>query len=230
MYKRLLITALHDTSGVNSFKDDALWSNLYQTLRMPVRYWVYGHMVPSWIGQEEEIIEDIIQETLVRTLNYLQKRDLEQSTTVKSLPHFCKTIALNYSKDLWRHDCRYLKSVSDQPREYNIFILEIIEDPQDVVVERICQEEVLKSVAGIISTFPRKQKACLLTDLALHTDFHGPPTPLQQAFLEAGIRLEDYQQPLPKNAVERNRYLTSLSTAYKRLKKVISDTVQQIQG
>jgi hypothetical protein len=42
---------------------------------------------------------------------------------------------------------------------------------------------------------------------------------LQKAFLEVGIRLQDYQQPLPKDAVERSRHASNVSLAFARTRE-----------
>jgi len=105
--------------------------------------------------------------------------------------------------------------------DVSIFLLEIVVDPQEIAIERISQDEVFASVARIINQFPAKQRRALLADLARRMDLRGHPTALQQAFLNEGIQLEDYQQPLSEDAGERNRYLSALSTAYKRLRSIV---------
>jgi hypothetical protein len=49
----------------------------------------------------------------------------------------------------------------------------------------------------------------------------GQPTALQQAFLDVGIRLQDYQGLLPNDPVAKSRHASLLSLAYKRLAQVI---------
>ena len=193
------------------------WAGLYQALNTSVEYWVYAHMVPSWVGQEEDLVSDIVQETIVRVWDYLCRQEREQVVPVKSLPNFCRTVAINYGRDLQRHDKR-LKRADSQDQEY-IAVYRMVED---VAVEYMYQNELFVFVAAVIRDFPEKQRNALLTDLACHTDFHGPPTLLQQTFLRVGIQLKDYQQPLPKGATGRNRYLSLLSIAYKRLRNVMS--------
>lgn len=201
------------------YEKDAIWYSLYQMLRKPVRHWVYTHKVPSWIGQEDDIIEDIIQETVLRTWRYCHEREQKQTTSVNSLPQFSKTVACNYYKDLRRRDCHLIPTKSLQ-LEY-ILVLEMAEDPQNIVTEHVWQNELFVSIANTIAKFPTKQRKALLTDLACRMDFHGPPTPLQRAFLHEGIRLEEFQHLPSKDAGERNRYLSALSTAYKRLRSIM---------
>src|SRR5205823_4144548 len=87
----------------------------------------------------------------------------------------------------------------------------------DVVCESIDQELLLTQVARGIARFPEKQRKALLIDLANRMSFDTQPTPLQKAFLEEGIRLELYRQPLPASAQERSRHVSLLNHAYKRV-------------
>jgi hypothetical protein len=71
----------------------------------------------------------------------------------------------------------------------------------------------------------QKQRIALLIDLANRMDFDVRPTPLQKAFLEVGIRLQDYQQPIPKVPVERSRHASNTSLAYKRIQNWSRDNI-----
>lgn len=198
-------------------EDEAIWDHLYQALKTTVKYWVSTHKPPSWVGQEDDVVEDIIQETILRAWNYQRKVEHGQVPPVKSLLRYCKTIALNYSKDLWRRDCRLVPSRDT----YHVLIITMTEDPQEIAVERAWLQEVFLYVAHAIRKFPAKQQKALLTDLASRMDFCESSTPLQRAFLQVGIQLEDYQRPPSRDAGERNRYFSCLSTAYKKLKEVV---------
>ena len=62
-------------------------------------------------------------------------------------------------------------------------------------------------------------RTALLIDLANRMAFDAQPTALQKAFLEVGIRLQDYQQPPPKDTVGRSRHASNVSLAYKRTRE-----------
>jgi hypothetical protein len=90
-------------------------------------------------------------------------------------------------------------------------------DPAEVSIEQTYQEWLFTLLARKIATFPEKQRVALLIDLANRMCFDTHPTPLQQAFLQVGIRLQEYQQPGPRDPVGRNRHASLVSQAYKRL-------------
>lgn len=50
-----------------------LWEQLYPLLRTRVRHLVNRLTIPVWHGQEEDLIEDIVQETMRRTLERWRK-------------------------------------------------------------------------------------------------------------------------------------------------------------
>jgi hypothetical protein len=72
-------------------------------------------------------------------------------------------------------------------------------------------------VAREAAAFPDKQRRAILTDIAIRMHFGRRQTPLQQAFLEAGIDLREYRQALPSNPRERIRHAALVSYAYKRV-------------
>jgi RNA polymerase sigma factor (sigma-70 family) len=196
--------------------NDVTWDILYQTLRPSIRYWVYRHMVPSWLGQEEDVINDIIQEALFRTWKHLQKVRVGEAPVIASLPHFCRAIATNYATDLQRREVREYRGIDVENISFGCFI--VYETIEDIATDRLCQEELYALIAEQIKCFPQKQREVLLTDLAQHTDFDGPLTHLQRALLQNDICLANYQKPPHQDAAARNRYWSLLSIAYKRLR------------
>src|SRR5437870_4648634 len=58
-----------DFSDPNScdLKSDTTWETLYRFLTRRVRVWIQSSHVSLWYGQEEDIVADIVQETVVRT-------------------------------------------------------------------------------------------------------------------------------------------------------------------
>src|SRR6266581_8544241 len=78
-------------------------AELYPFLLSQVRRWVYSYSVPSWREQEEDVVKDIVQEAVVRTLNYIRRAEYRK-TMLKSLAHISITFARNYYLDLRRQD------------------------------------------------------------------------------------------------------------------------------
>ena len=80
-------------------------------------------------------------------------------------------------------------------------------------------------LAREIVKFPCKQRKALLVDLANRMSFETKPTVLQKAFLNVGIQLEEYRQPLPESVKERSRDAALLHYAYKRIAQ-LGDVLQ----
>jgi len=87
----------------------------------------------------------------------------------------------------------------------------------EAIYDNAFEEWHFDRLANEIADIPIKPRTALLTDLANRMHFNDRPTPLQHAFLQVGIRLQDYQRSLPKNPVERNSYLALLHLAYEQI-------------
>lgn len=88
-------------------------------------------------------------------------------------------------------------------------------DLAEAGVENVYLEMLFRLVAREVVTFSDKQRRAILMDLASRMHFDRHPTPLQQAFLDAGIDLREYQQALPLSPLERSRHTALVSCAYK---------------
>jgi DNA-directed RNA polymerase specialized sigma24 family protein len=215
--------ALHsnssDPSRCGTFSD-ATWENLYTTLRSPVRRWVYTSGISSWLGQEEDITEEIVQESISRTFERSLRLHDSEETVLRSPEAMAYTIARNYYNDLRRREGRIDRFGTDENAYRNIAGADLIE----LALEGMYQQWILERAAYEISTFPEKQRRALLVDLAKHTDFDEPPTALQQVLLTVDIRLQDYRQSRLADQVMRSRHAALLSVAYRRLREAHVDT------
>ncbi len=193
---------------------------LYTELRALVRYLVGCARVPSWEGQQSDIVEDVVQETMRRLLERVRKGESGEKPPVQSLKHMMLAIAHNYYRDLQRHDCRLSRwqtsEAAPSPSRSSIGSSEPV-PLLDVVTETVYHERLFGLVAQEIGQFPNKQRTALLVDLANLMHFDEAPTPLQTAFSRAGIQLQQYQQPLPEDPRDRSRHTSLLSHAYKRV-------------
>jgi DNA-directed RNA polymerase specialized sigma24 family protein len=204
-------------ADLNDLTNEITWRNLTLSLGPFVRSLVYSFRVSSWRGQEEDIIEDIVQETATRIIERAQKAERGEAHPIHSLSHMITIVALNYCRDLRRRDLRLSRMQPDQ------YMLEVRvnkgDQPHmfDAICEGVDQEMLLTRVAWEIAHFPEKQRKALLIDLANRMCFDLRPTPLQKAFLEAGIQLEQYCRPLPTDARERSQHVSLLNYAYKRV-------------
>ena len=60
-------------------------------------------------------------------------------------------------------------------------------------------------------------REAMLIDIAMRMDFGSKPTPLQAAFLEVGIQLQDYAGLLPHDPFMRSRHASLVSLGYRKL-------------
>jgi hypothetical protein len=121
-----------------------------------------------------------------------------------------------------RRDCRFTRSLSATSKEVEESHLESAEqiNLSDLATEAVYQEELFTLLAREIALFPGKQRRALYIDLANSMSFEEQPTPLQKAFLNIGIYLEEYQQPRPDDVKERTRFASLLYHAYRRLAQI----------
>ncbi len=209
-----------DTQVVDLQRDDArseaIWKELYPSLLSFARYFVFSLNVSSWYGQEEDIIQDVAQETVRRLLECLQKAERGERPPIQSLKSMMIVIAQNYCRDMNRHDRRISRTAFGTPEapdheENDLATL------TDVVVENVFQESLFLLLAQEIARFPRKLGQALLIDLASRMAFEEEPTTLQRAFLEVGIQLQDYQNRLSDHPRDRKNHAALLHYAYKRI-------------
>ena len=196
---------------------EATWNDLYVSLRPYAGFLVYSFHLPSWYGQEEETVDDIVQETMRRIVEHVRKAERGEAAPIHSLKGLMTVIARNYCKDLWRSEYKYSPM---RPQEYTpeLSSAESVHPGSlDVAIEQAYLESLFELIAREIANFPDKQRKALLIDLANRMDFDAQPTPLQKAFLKVGIQLQQYQLPLPHSARERSRHTSILYIAYQRV-------------
>ncbi|HLQ30959.1 MAG TPA: hypothetical protein VK140_17115 [Ktedonobacteraceae bacterium] len=202
---------------------DTTWQKLSLLLRPLVKHWVYSSHVPSWKGQEFDIVDDILQESIVRILKYAKKANCGEVPPIESLEHISTVIAHNCCKDMRRKDQRLTRLTSDERMSERHVVMSSQYDALDaseIALDNLFREWLYVKLSQDIAKFPEKQRRALLVDLANLMHFDQEHTPLQQAFLNQKIRLQDYQQPLPVNSVERTRHSALLSLALKRVGKL----------
>ena len=199
------------------FKDEE-WENLYPLLRTRVARWVRFTRVPLWTKQREEIIEDIVQDALLKIFAYEQKVERGEARSIDSLESICAVTAYHCYVDALRRDRNVVPLIQDalEPGAYVIRGFDV--DPSELAVENIYHELVFIQAASWIVCLPDKQRIALLIDLA-NRMFFDPfrSTPLQKALASVGIDMHDYKKPLPGDKQARARHAAHLSLAYKRL-------------
>jgi DNA-directed RNA polymerase specialized sigma24 family protein len=200
--------------------EEHTWQKLYTVLRPPATLYVHMYAIPSWKGQVCDLVDDVVQETVIRMYGQTQKFATEEHTSIRSLEAFCHTIARNYCRDLWRKERRLSHFPEDNYTSDALTSAFVDEDQFEDVLDKLATMAIILVVARIIAAFPEKQRTALLIDQARYTDFRGEPSTLQQALAQVGIRLQDYQHALPATQAERLRHNSLVSIAYKRLREV----------
>ncbi len=196
------------------------WTEYYPRLLAVARRLVYMYRIPAWYGQEENLAEDVTQETVRRMLERIQKAYRKEAPPINSPEHMAAIIARNYVLDLRRHDYRMVRLSADNDT-YDIGIdTNELESMSEIVTEHVYHEWLFLQVALEIAHLPSKQRKAILIDLANLTSFNTEPAPLQAALLAVGIDLQEHQQPLFENPVERARHASLLSLAYKRVTQI----------
>lgn len=192
------------------------WIEYYPALFSLARRFVYLYHLPIWRGQEEDLVKDIAQETVKRLIERLQKVERGETAPIIFIERMMMVIARNYVLDLRRRDYRMIHLADASVLEANANA-KGDESVLERVTEHLYHQWLFLQIAQGIAQLPRKQRKAILIDLANRTSFGVEPTPLETALSSVNIDLQDYQQPLPENPVERARYASLVSLAYKRV-------------
>lgn len=207
------------TGETPAMPDEATWNALYYGLQRFVTTLVQNFPVPAWKGQESDVVADIVQESIRKVFERLQKAQQGYAEPIQSLKQMSATIAYNTYRDFRRRD-RRLCHITDPQTKVTVQGVDKAEHPLEYVSEQLYQEYIFAHIAQDIVTFPPKQQRALLTDLANRMYFNNGITPLQSALQQAGIAIQTYQRTLPEDKTERYRYASILNHAYKRVRTI----------
>src|SRR5690348_10570154 len=136
---------------------DAIWQDLYPVLRSFAHRLVFSLRVPSWRGQEDDVAEDIVQETACRLIEYAQKVEQGEAIAIVVIERFMKVVASNYGRDLRRRDHRLMRMGSESNTCEDTIVRDSI-DPAEEAIENVYQEWLFTQVARTIARFPAKQR------------------------------------------------------------------------
>jgi len=195
-------------------ESELVWSELYPQLRSLAKHLVYSFHVPVWQGQEEDFTDDIVQETVRRAIERIQRSERGESAPIHALKSMLFVILSNYCKDLRRHDLRLIHIWPNESANENLLVNATLDED---AADEVYDEALFRLLAQEIAKFPKKQQRALLIDLAKRTYYGEEPTPLQEALLAVGIDLREYQQMFLESAGERYRHSSLLCHAYKRI-------------
>ncbi len=204
------------------------WAALYPALTRSVRSYVLHQDVSCWQGQEEDIVRDIVQYTIVRLYLYLEQVRRGEAQPIVSLERFGKAIASNYCKDLRRKEERLLHpQQNEESKELEAWLYDEANQPE-AIIEQVSLSISLQIAVCIIAELSAKQQHAVLVDLAKYTDFGDEPGALERAFQDIGIAFRAYQHLAPVDPVLKNRHASSLSIAYKKIHELALARLREI--
>ena len=206
-------------------ENNLVWVELFTSLNLLAKKRIYNADLKSWRGQERDLSEDVAQEAIVRTFLQIQKVQKGEAKPILSLFHFSKKVATNHLHDIARKDFRLVRPSNDIAIQEKL-IADGWVDPTESVLDDIENASLFTLIAQVIMDFPIKQRTALLIDLAKLSPGGTSSSPLQQALEKVGIRLDVYRALSPKTSVEKGRHAALLSTAYRRVRKVVRNRLQ----
>lgn len=191
---------------------------LYSLLRPRVKKWIYDYELPSWRGQEDDVIEDVLQDMFVKLIKQERKIEQGQAESLTSIEALSYVIARNCCRDRWRKDRKLTRFPEDEYKLEEMFSRSNWIDPAEVALDNVYSEWLFLKVSYNIAKFSSKKRKALLIDLAGLMYFDDQLTSLQKALWQQGIQMRDYQGKKPVTPHEKSRHSSLLSLAYKQLK------------
>jgi DNA-directed RNA polymerase specialized sigma24 family protein len=208
---------IHQISSEYQVSSSANWHTLYRQLTVIVTRWVRSANLPTWKAQREDIIDEIVQETMMKVLKRIRRGESGELSPVYSVEGLCVRVAYNIFIDMVRHDRRLVPIASESWDEAPYNVPDDGKDCSEVAVENVYTASLFGQVAVAIQAFPSKLRAALIIDLVSRMSFDGEATPLQQALLSAGIVLEQYRGQRSSDPVARSRQASLASLGYKKI-------------
>jgi hypothetical protein len=200
------------------YDDDSSWTELRSWLTFQVSGQVFNSHISDWQGQENEIIDDIVSESIIHLIERLEKANAGNADPIDTLYPFARQVAFHCFIDLVRKDGRKVRfSQISSECEEGAGIELILPGVEDATLNAVYYEQLCKLIAREIVTFPEKQKKAMLRDHAKRILYMADPLPLLRAYEGVGIQLTDYLNYAPTNEVEKRRHSSLLHCAYQRL-------------
>lgn len=198
---------------------EIFWNKLYSLLRPLVKRWVYNSGVSSWKGQEDDVVDDIVQEAIFRLLKYALNADRGESAPIEIPEHMVIVIARNCFIDKLRKDGRLVRYETDDRSSLEHFVKASPVDPSEIAFNHVYHAWLFIKLADFVVTVSIKQQKALLRDLAQRMHFGQTPTPLQQAFADRGLDLRQHRNWKSVNKREQSQHASNLSLSYKKIEE-----------
>ena len=194
---------------------------LETVLRPYIQKHVYKLRLNHWYGAEKEIAEDVLAETFLRIIPYVQRATSDTSSPIRSLEALGKTIAQRYLLDLRRKD-KHLAFSIDNVTYFNEYqYIDMWSDPAESVVEDMLVYAKMQRIARAVKDFSPKLKEAMLVHFANIADFDDEhPYPLERAMWSVGISLREYRRER-YNSTLRSRQASLVCLGYKLLRGMV---------
>lgn len=213
MTEKIEIALLEEDS-----KQEVCWERMYQVVRPPTRGWVWRSGI--WIGQEEDVAEDIVHDAVERLYKHMQRAEMGGVSPVEHPERMIIVIAHRCFLDRWRKDRRLVRFDQDNRLSLEYVVQATAVNPAEVALDIVFQGWLYVKIADIVSKrIPDKQRMALLRDLAQRMHFGHTPTSLQQAFADKGMDLERYRDWKSADKREQSQHASNLSLSYKRIEE-----------
>ncbi len=193
------------------------WHILYKQLTIAVTQWVRSANLLAWKVQREEIIDDIVQETMMKVLKRIHQGEYGELSPVYSVEGLSIRVAHNVFIDMLRRDRRLVPLASDNSNDATHDIPDDGEDYSEVAVDNVYNSSLFTQVALAIQSFPPKLRAAIIIDLVSRMSFDCEKTSLQQALVNAGIDLEEFRNQSSSDPVMKSRQSSLASLGYKKI-------------
>jgi DNA-directed RNA polymerase specialized sigma24 family protein len=193
------------------------WHTLYRQLTNTVARWVCSANLPTWKAQREEVIDEIVQETMMKVLKRIRRGESGELSPINSVEGLSVRVAYNVFIDMVRHDRRLVPLLSDNWDYVSYDIPDDGEDYSEVAVDNVYTTSIFKQVALAIQAFPPKLRAAMIIDLVSRMSFDSEETALQKALLSSGIDLEEFRSQSSSDPVAKSRQSSLASLGYKKI-------------
>lgn len=223
--KNMESQTIHQISSEHQVASNVNWHTLYRQLNVIVTGWVHSANLPTWKAQSEDIIDEIVQETIMKVLKRIRRGESGELSPIYSVKGLCVRVAYNVFIDMVRHDRRLVPLASVSWDDVSYDVPDDGKDYSEVAVDNVYTASLFRQVALAIQAFPPKLRAAMMIDLVNRMSFEGEVTPLQQALISAGLDLEQYRSQRSSDPVARSRQSSLASLGYKKIG--ILDCIQE---
>jgi len=120
---------------------EAIWKSLYHKLRPCIRKFVYAHRFSLSKGQENDIVEDLLQEAVIHVFKYAKRAAEGHVAPIDSIERFGYTIAMNVCRDWWRKERHMLCQSLDDGVPEEMLSRTWVLNPEEVALNLVYQSK-----------------------------------------------------------------------------------------